>query len=519
MPKKVSTMEYREVLRRLKLKESIRAIHRDTGYSRELIRKVRDLAKKHRWLDLSSLPKEKEIAQYIDPQPAKTHPLDKIKEKIKQWVALGYTYVVITKLVNEQFYDYNEITIRRYITRQFPKTRKPVCRRYFNAGETAEVDFGYLGLMYDDSERRHRKVWLFSLRLNYSRYAYREIVFNQRADIFFQCHVHAFEYFGGVPQKIVCDNLKSAVIAASLQDPLINKSYQMLAEHYGFLVSANKPNTPEHKGGVEKDIDYVKRNFYPIFIEHQKQKGREMPSAADCNIELVHWTQQTDLKHQIKYTDSTPESLFGEEKPCLLQLRWDRWDPITWYNPKVADDWKVQIKNAFYSVPYQYIGKQVQAYINSIEVVIFYNYEQIACHRRAKHQWERMINADHAPPNYEEYLNSSSVGIKKWASLIGEPTLALVTIILQQKNIDGLRPARALCALSKTYHQTRLNKACQRALDYRLYSFTSVKNILKKNLDQLPLQQTTVDLFDSSRLPLITDQNYQYARTGCYFND
>lgn len=518
MPKKVSPMEYREILRRLKLKESIRAINRDTGYSRDLIRKLKDIAKAQGWLDSSSLPKEKEIAKYIDPNQNKTHPLDKIKEKMKQWVELGYTYIVITKLINEQSYNYNEITIRRYIKRQFPKTKKPVCRRHFDPGETAEVDFGYLGLMYDENENRNRKVWLFSMRLNYSRYTYRELVFNQRAGTFFQCHVHAFEYFGGVPRKIVCDNLKSAVIQASLQEPLVNKSYQMLAEHYGFLVSANKPRTPEHKGGVEKDIDYVKRNFYPVFIEHQKQKGRTIPYVSDCKKELAHWMQQTDIKHQIKYTNATPEILFIEEKPFLLQLRLDRWDPITWYNPKVGDDWKVQINKAFYSVPYQYIGKRVTAYINSTEVVIFYNYEQIACHRRAKREWQRVINPDHAPPNYDEYLNSSSVGVKKWAALIGKPTLELVTIILQQRNVDGLRPARALCALSKIYSYQRLNNACQRALYYRLYSFYSVKNILKQNLDQLPLEQTTADLFPA-KSPLQTHKNYKYARTGLYFID
>lgn len=90
------------------------------------------------------------------------------------------------------------------------------------------------------------------------------------------------------------------------------------------------------------------------------------------------------MKHQIKYTNATPEILFSEEKHLLLNLRLDRWDRISWYHPKVGDDWKVQIRKAFYSVPYQYIGKEVTAYLNSIEVVIFYNYEEIARHRRAK---------------------------------------------------------------------------------------------------------------------------------------
>ena len=112
MARKVGPMEFREILRRLRLKQGIREIHRDTGYSRELIRKVRDIAKGQGWIDSSKLADETEIAKLIN-KNNKTHPLDEIKDKIKQWLENGYTYVVITQLANEKSYNYNEITIRR----------------------------------------------------------------------------------------------------------------------------------------------------------------------------------------------------------------------------------------------------------------------------------------------------------------------------------------------------------------------------------------------------------------------
>lgn len=121
-------MEYREILRRLKLKQSIREIHRDTGYSRELIRKVNDLGMEQGWLESSALIDENEIVKHLISTKANSHPLDKIKDKIKEWVECGYTYIVITQLINEKSYDYNEITIRRYIKDNFPKYKKPVCR-------------------------------------------------------------------------------------------------------------------------------------------------------------------------------------------------------------------------------------------------------------------------------------------------------------------------------------------------------------------------------------------------------
>ena len=193
-------MEYREILRRIKLHQTIREIHRDTGYSTELIRKVRDIATGQGWLASATLVDEHDIAKHLNDHKTKSHSLDQIKDKLKDWVECGYTYLVIAQLINDRGYDYNEITIRRYIKANFPKANKAICRRQFNPGEIAEVDFGYLGLMYDESEQRHRKVWLFRMRLNYSGYSYRELVFGQQMDVFFQGHVHAFEYFGGVPR-------------------------------------------------------------------------------------------------------------------------------------------------------------------------------------------------------------------------------------------------------------------------------------------------------------------------------
>ena len=96
-----------------------------------------------------------------------------------------------------------------------------------------------------------RRTWVFSGRLRHSRRAYREVVFDQKQETFFACHMHAFEWFGGVPEKVTPDNLKAAVIVASFEDPLVNRAYRELALHYGFLISPCLPRRPEHKGGVE----------------------------------------------------------------------------------------------------------------------------------------------------------------------------------------------------------------------------------------------------------------------------
>ena len=514
MPKKVKIMDIRDVVRRLKMAQHIRAICREAGVGRDKIKGIKKIAIEKGWLLQKELPSESEINKVFNSKQNKEHPLDSFKEKIKEWIKKGYTYIVITRMLFEIYsVKYNEITIRRYVKKHLPKGKKAVIRRFFAAGEVAEVDFGYLGIMYDEKTKRNRKAWFFSMRLNYSRKAYREIVFDQSANVFFTCHIHAFEYFSGVPKKVVCDNLKAAVIKACIHDPLLNRSYRMLAEYYGFLISPCIAGKPEHKGGVEKDVDYVKRNFMPFFKEKQKLIGREIPYASDAFRELEKWTKEIDEPHIIKGVGFSPLELFTEESAVLQPVKFERWDIVTWHSRKVRDNWVIEVGKAYYSVPYGLIGKSVDAYSNSTDVVIFLEYEEVARHKKCEKEWEIKKKSEHAPPNEEEYLKTTSIGVKQWASNIGESTYEYITKLLNQKGVDGLRAARGVCALSKEFTKARLESACRRALHYGLSGYNSVKAILKKGFDTLPLDKT---INEQPLLPFEKEE-FKFARSNDYF--
>jgi len=115
-------------------------------------------------------------------------------------------------------------------------------------GQQAQVDFGYVGRS-GDGKGKLRKVWAFVMTLSWSRHLYVEFVFDQRMPTWLRCHEEAFRWFGGVPRRIVIDNLKAAVLKRELQDPVLSIPYRRLARHYGFIVSANRPRTPRHAGG------------------------------------------------------------------------------------------------------------------------------------------------------------------------------------------------------------------------------------------------------------------------------
>jgi len=281
MPRRRRMVEKVDVIRRLRMNQSIRAINRETGIHRTIIRELRDIAVQKGWLEKRTpMPSELTLQKSLDYlhkiQDHLAHPLDTWKEEIKRWVDMKYSFIVIHQLVC-QYYQCSESTVRRYIHRRFPSEPKAVMVRNSKPGEVMEVDFGYLGITYDPDEKRNRKTHLFSGRFRYSRKAYRERVFDQKEQTFFAAHIHAFEYFGGVPQKVVPDNTKAAVVKASFEDPIVNRAYRNLACHYGFLISPCLPYKARHKGGVENDIKYVKNNFWPLFKEQERQKGREIP--------------------------------------------------------------------------------------------------------------------------------------------------------------------------------------------------------------------------------------------------
>lgn len=156
MPRRRTMTEYREIVRRLQKSHSVRGIQRETGLHRTIIR------------------------------------------KIKNWLEKDYSFVVIHSLI-QPLYECSEATVRRAHKQTLPCLKKPVLLRETIPGAIMEVDYGYLGITYDQITDKRRKAYVCSGRLNHSRDAYREIVFNQDQNIFFNCHISAYEYFRGVP--------------------------------------------------------------------------------------------------------------------------------------------------------------------------------------------------------------------------------------------------------------------------------------------------------------------------------
>lgn len=505
MPRRIAMIELRDIILQLRRGCGIKHIHRTTGHHRTVIRALKTLAETNGWLNPQKPPPDEAAVRAAwegTTASGKPHQLDSIKEDLVRWHKEGISFVVMHRLVANRV-SCSESTIRRYVQRLCPPEQQPVIDRTFVPGDCMDVDFGLLGLVDDEREGRMRKAWVFSARLRYSRKAYRTIVFSQSQEVFFACHIEAFEWCGGVPATVVLDNVKAGILKASWDDPLVTRAYHGLAEHYGFAISACKPSTPEHKGGVENDIRYIKRSFWPEIRVREEKKGHTIPRLSQVIDALGKWNERVSEARPVGKVGKTVPELFAEESTHLRPLPSSRWEPARWAFAKVQADWQIQFDKAFYSVPYRFIGSTVLVKASRTTVRIFHESEEIAVHARAEYHWQHRVVVDHGPPQAAEYLATSTRGLLMAAEAIGPATGRFAQAIYADRAVDSIRPLRALVHLPDRYARESIEQHAERLLAYGIVSYTTLKNELKYAKEHATMPSSS----------------FRFARDPAYYRD
>ena len=219
------------------------------------------------------------------PPPQNRSSVEPYREVVEKLRDEGVEIAAIWQRLQERGYPGGYTAVWRFVRKLEPTTPEATVRVETRPSEEAQVDFGYAGKMLDPATDKLRKTWAFVMTLSWSRHQYVEFVFDQKVATWLLCHRHAFEFFGGVPQRVVIDNLKAGITRASWDDPLVQYAYAECAEHYGFLISPNRPRTPQHKGKVEQGgVHYVKRNFLG---------GREPTTVTQANADVLIWCKTT----------------------------------------------------------------------------------------------------------------------------------------------------------------------------------------------------------------------------------
>jgi hypothetical protein len=342
-------------------------------------------------------------------------------------------------------------------------------------GDEAQVDFGSAGFLFDPQVRKVRKAWAFVMTLSFSRHQYVEFVFDQEVATWLRCHRNAFEFFGGVPRRIVLDNLKAAIVKAALHDPVVQRAYRECAEHYGFLISPCRPRTPWHKGKVEQGgVHYVKRNFLA---------GRAFRDVTEANEKVLAWCVETAGRRIHGTTREQPLKRFETEQGTLRSLPSSPYTLAVWKQAKLHPDCHVVFEKAYYSAPHRLIGQKLWVRAAEASVWIFHEHELLATHLRAQRPGQRRTVNDHLPPSKVAGLMASPASCLKRASEIGPATSELIGRLLGERPLDRLRTAQAVLRLAHKFSPRRLEAACGRALRFDETSYGAVKRILVKGLD------------------------------------
>lgn len=334
---------------------SVSEIARQTGHSRVTVRK---------YLNSQVPPSPKKRSQ----KPSK---LDGHREYIIDRLKEGpFSAIRIYREIQGRGFTGKYTIVKNFVREVRPKTGVPAVYRYeTKPGIQAQADWAECGYIDIDGEKR--KLYCFTIVLGYSRMRYAE--FTLRVDVYtlIQCHINAFEYFGGYPQELLYDNITQIVKkrAPRSSDSTWNSHYQDFFEHYGFIPRLCRPYRPQTKGKIERTVGFVKKDFF---------MGGKFASFTDLNLQLLKWLSRVNSTPN-GTTHEIPLERLKQEKlqtlgniPAYLNRREE--------NRKITRDAFVSYLGNLYSVPYRYAGMTAKLQISDSAFKVIVGSEEICIH-------------------------------------------------------------------------------------------------------------------------------------------
>jgi len=489
-----------DLIYRLRAGESERRIARDLKVSRPTVHKYKVWAQEQGYLDPEQpLPEPATLEGALGPVPRPPQTKSSLvphREVIEQLLDQGVEMTAIWQRLQENYgYQGSYSAVRRYVHHLRPALPDAFVRVHTAPGEELQVDFGSAGQLYDPLSGRLRSAHVFVATLSHSRHQYAELVFDQKVPTWLALHRRAFESFGGVPKRVVPDNLKAAVRKVLIHDPVLGEAYRRLALHYDFLISPTVPRTPRHKGKVESGVHYVKRNFLA---------GQEFVDIDTANQRLWIWVREVAGTRTHGTTRQAPLQLYHDHEQAALQPLPDTAFTLHQIKPvKVHPDCHVVLDGSYYSAPYDYVGKKLDAYVSDQMVELYQGTELVATHVRCTKPGQWQTRMEDYPPEKAAYLIQTPTYCRRLAAEIGPSTVKVVETLLDERPLERLRAVQAILALHKSVGPERLEAACARALHFGDVRYRRIKKILNAALDREPIPEPDPPV-DATQLRLFT---------------
>lgn len=512
--KRITAMESYEIIRRWHSGQNHTQISVALGLDRKTVRAYIKRAQQAGLSKEQPLPAKSELLAILASLvPKKSHhqparaTFEPFKEKIIALITAKVDAVkpkTAYEILSERYGITTSYSSFKRFIRSIPELRTPektTCRFETEPAEEIQIDYGKMGRLTDPLTGKNRDVFAFIATCSHSRFKYVEFTYKQDQRSFVSSHLRMFEAFGGVPKRLVIDNLKAGVLKPELYEPKLNHAYQEMAEHYGVFIDPARPYHPKDKGKVERTVPLVREQF-------RKMKALDARlDISQANRQIRTWCRDIDGKRIHGTTGLKPREVFEEiEKPALSPLPAEHFEIATWKRARVHVDQYIQFEKAFYSVPSQFVGHDLWVKGTEKLVEIYDDeYQLIKTHLRSKRK--RHTDPNDFPENFQVMMQDHHVrSLIARSQRVGEHFKQLIIAVLTPHAKLNTRRAMAILRLGDKYTRTQLEEAAKVAVTHKLHSPKQLEKLIQR-----------MRLEDEQQTILISEETQPFIRKADYF--
>jgi transposase len=372
----------------------------------------------------------------------------------------------------------------------FAKTLELSMQQVHKAGEKLFIDYSGTTIPVHDGKTGHiRYAEVFIAVLGASSYTYCRASWTQQIPDWINAHVRAFAFFGGVPELLVPDNLRTGVKDPTHYEPVLNPTYQRFAEYYDVAVVPARIRHPKDKAKVEVAVQIVERWIIARLRNHKFFSLEQLNEAIAELVELLN-------RRPSKHLGDTRLALFEQlDKPVLRPLPDRPYELDDWKDATVATNYHVSYEDNYYSVPYEFVKKTVSVRATYQLIEVLYQDGIIAVHNRLYGKKQYSTQTEHMPANHRYYKDWTIERMLAWGMQTGENVGKLFKEIAASRKhpSQAVNSCKGITQLEGKFGKERLDEACRRALHLRGYSWRCVKNILENGQDKVPFTTDEIE--------------------------
>ncbi|MCD8379585.1 MAG: IS21 family transposase [Lachnospiraceae bacterium] len=489
-------VNYREILRLHSLNYSQRDIASSVHSSRDKVAEVINLADtlKIEWplgIDVTNLDLELLFYPARAQKDANRMPIDfaKIhKELAKKGVTLSLLWTEYcaeayaagkVPYMSTQFGD---------LYRRWARVSRATMRIQRKPGESFEVDWaGKTVDIFDSVTGEVSPAYLFVGALSCSKLVYAELCRDMKSESFILCHVHAYEYFGGVTRLLIPDNLKAGVTKNTRYETVIPRAYREMAEHYDTAIVPARPKAPDDKPNAEGSVKFATTWIIAALRNYHFFSFEEARTAVAEKLE------ELNNKPFTKRPGCRRTAYNEEEREFMQPLPAHPYEPAVWSTAKIQNDYTITDGKNRYSVPFDLIGEQVDIRTTRDVVEVFFHGGRVASHvRRKTAQRDAIMMPEHMPESHRRYLSYNKDAFLSWAETSGPSTAKTVRSFLEsgKEPEQGYKYCASLMKAADRYGLSRIEAACERVLAFSTVpTLRNILTVLKNGQDKIPLHQ------------------------------